>query len=72
MRPKFWMVLGKGEPTFRHRTKKSAQDEAERLARAYPRDEFVVLESLATVVRSDVQWELNAECDPLHENDVPF
>lgn len=54
---KFWMVLGEGTPTFRHASKQSAITEAERLARFFPRRPFVVLESLATVCKTDVSWE---------------
>jgi hypothetical protein len=42
---KFWMVLGDGRPTFRHTYENSANQEAERLARANPGREFIVLEA---------------------------
>lgn len=71
---KFWMVLGLATPYYRHPSKQSAAHEAERLARNNPGQEFVVLESLATVVKSDLHWELNdmdgSCCDS--ESDVPF
>jgi hypothetical protein len=72
-RSKFWMVLGAGTPTVRHPSKQSAREEAERLARQHPNVEFVVLESLATVVRSDVSWDLNdIDGSDSHYSDVPF
>lgn len=70
---RFWMVLGSGTPTCRHPSKKSARTEAERLARLNPGQEFVVLESLATVIKSDVQWQLNSLDGSVEESeDVPF
>ena len=71
-RGKFWMVLGSGEPTMRHPSKKSAQNEAERLAKLAPGREFVVLESLATVVKSDLQWEQNNIDNSETYADIPF
>ena len=74
-RGKFWMVIGAGRPggpTFRHPTKQSAKNEAERLARSNPGDEFTVLESLATVVRSEVQWEMNDLDGSEPDDEVPF
>lgn len=68
---KFWMVLGSGEPVYRHRTKTSAQEEAERLAREHPGSEFVVLESLGTAMRKDVHWEKHENWSG-NEVNVPF
>ena len=70
MSRKFWMVLGLGTPTYRHETKDSARVEAERLARINPGQEFVVLESLATVVKSDLHWAAHGEGD--EQESVPF
>jgi hypothetical protein len=66
------MVLGKGYPVYRHASKAGAAKEAERLARLCPGHAFTVLEAVATVVVSNVQWDLsNIECS--HEDvDVPF
>lgn len=70
-RQKFWMVLGRGTPTFRHYTKASAVTEAERLASLNPGQEFHVLESLAACKKQDVVWEnteattVGCSCDPL-------
>ena len=46
---KFWMVWGVNawQPRCRHYTRISAEQEAERLARVSPGDEFVVLEAVA-------------------------
>ena len=52
----FWMVVGIGTPTHRHKTLMSARTEAERLARLYPWQEFVVLKSVSRVQKSEVQW----------------
>lgn len=68
--PKFWMVLGLGTPTFRHESRVSAKAEAERLARMNPGQSFVVLESMATVVKSDLAWSVHGDCDDPSE--VPF
>ena len=66
------MVVGGGTPTFRHPTKQSAQHEAERLARNNPGQEFTVLESLATVVKNDLQWVLNDLDGSETDEGVPF
>lgn len=69
---KFWMVLGSWAPTFRHPTKKSAAGEAERLAKLNPGYEFVVLESIATVKKTDIQWELNDVDNSVEDESIPF
>jgi len=66
------MVLGSGSPTVRHPTKKSAKTEAERLAAQHPGQEFVVMEALATVVKSDMHWEENDIDDSQPDDEVPF
>lgn len=71
-RGKFWMVVGQGVPCFRHPSKQSAQREAERLARNNPGQEFTVLESLATVVKDDLRWELNDVDSSETDGGVPF
>lgn len=71
-RGKFWMVVGVGSPTVRHPSRQSAKNEAERLAKACPGDEFTVLESVATVVKSDLRWELNDVDGSVDTQDVPF
>lgn len=68
---KFWMVLGNGTPKYRHDSKESAITEAERLAKFFPGRQFVVLESLATVCKSDVVWEPH-EGKREEYKDVPF
>lgn len=57
----FWMVLGSGAPTFRHPSEVAAKAEAERLARMSPGNEFVVLESIASVKKSELQWSVHCE-----------
>ena len=71
---KFWVVLGSdnGSPTVRHPSKKSATSEAERLARNNPGCKFTVLESLATVVKSDLRWEPNDLDGSEPDSEVPF
>lgn len=71
-RGRFWMVLGSGTPTVRHPSKQSAKNEAERLARQNPGEEFVVLESLATVCVAEMQWQLNDVDGSVTSSDVPF
>jgi len=67
---RFWMVLGEGTPCYRHLTRSAACTEAERLARLAPNQEFVVLEAIAIVKKSDVTWQRLDEMPS--ENDVPF
>jgi hypothetical protein len=69
---KFWMVLGSGTPVFRHDTKGSAIVEAERLAKSHPDTEFVVLESLATVIRNNVTWKSHEPPNEAYEDGFPF
>lgn len=64
---KFWMVLGLGTPVYRHDSEDSARAEAERLAENCPGSEFVVLESIASVRKSSVQWEDHIDC-----SSIPF
>jgi hypothetical protein len=72
-RAKFWMVLGEGMPCYRHQSKQAARDEAERLARLNPGEEFTVLEAVETVVKSDVKWEPNEIISsPLIRDQIPF
>jgi hypothetical protein len=60
-RPMFWMVLGSGEPVYRHLTLASATSEAERLARENHGRHFTVLASVCTVQVSAVQWTAHGE-----------
>lgn len=53
---KFWMVLGANRPTYRHETREAADKEAERLAKSFPGQEFIVLESLAVCKVGDAIW----------------
>jgi hypothetical protein len=52
----FWMVLGSCEPSFRHDSLQSARNEAARLAKRHPGQEFTVLESVATCMAESVVW----------------
>lgn len=56
---KFWMVLNPSnrQPVVQHETKGAAEHEAERLARANPGQEFVVLEAMCVCKSQDVVWE---------------
>lgn len=72
----FWMVwnCGGGVPLHQHATKGSAQAEAERLARQNPGSDFVILEALAVVRKSDIEW-TQLEVHPefaAAESEVPF
>ena len=69
---KFWMVLGYSMPVYRHESRKSAITEAERLARQYPGTEFTVLESLASVVKSDITWKSHDTDGSATSMSVPF
>lgn len=52
----FWMVYGLHQkvPTARHKTEKSAVDEASRLARNNPGVQFFVLQATHNIVKRDV------------------
>lgn len=52
----FWMVLGVGVPTIRYATEQEARKEAERLARVHRGSTFIVLQAVAGVKTSDVEW----------------
>ena len=60
-RSMFWMVLGAGEPVYRHSTLNSAKVEAERLAKVFPGRQFTVLASVCTVQSCSVQWTAHVE-----------
>lgn len=65
----FWFVWrDDGEsPSYKHETEESATAEAERLARAFPGETFVVLESVcARRVENMLRIEMRAGCD------IPF
>lgn len=67
----FWMVLGRGTPTYRHDSFDSAKNEAERLARLSPGCEFFVLRAIGKVVKEELKWEYYTK--PNQSNDeVPF
>lgn len=63
----FWMVYGAGQraPTARHKTAESAIFEARRLARQVPDTEFFVLQTVAHVVKRDVEVTLMDAVDEL-------
>lgn len=71
----FWMVWSpQGRaPTHRHLSARSAKDEAERLASLNPGTEFIVLASVGTCVKREVQWTAHVEpygAGP--DDDLPF
>lgn len=68
-----WLVWKKngGMPTCVHDTEESAKREAERLARSFRNDEFIVFESVASVKIKDVEWTTIGHAREL-ENDIPF
>ena len=51
----FWMVYGHGQraPTYIHESVRSAQAEAQRLARAHPGICFVILEAVEAVAKQE-------------------
>lgn len=55
---KFWMVLGRAMPVFKHNTEQSARTEAERLAKINPGESFTVLESVGTCSMSSMVWQM--------------
>jgi hypothetical protein len=58
-------------PNFKHPSLDSARQEAERLARMSPGQEFAILESLAIVVKDDLRWERTESPEPPGW-DIPF
>lgn len=52
----FWMIhgIGRGAPTHMHWSRYEADQEAKRLARKHPETCFVVLESVAAMIKRDV------------------
>jgi hypothetical protein len=56
---KFWMVWNENNmiPVVRHLTEGSARDEAERLARKHPGQEFHILKYAGSCRKVDVIWE---------------
>jgi hypothetical protein len=69
----FWIVwaYNGGTPTVSYRDQERAHEEAERLARAHPEQMFCVMESVAAVKKSDVQW-LIVEPAELGDDEIPF
>lgn len=53
----FYMVLGAGEPTYKHATLQSARAEAERLARIHRGEKFYVLGAVGVAVVDDLKWQ---------------
>jgi hypothetical protein len=62
------MVVGRSTPTYRHQTYQAAEQEARRLARQDPEQEFVVLGAMARVKKTDVTVERLKNDD----DDLPF
>ncbi len=56
---KFWMVWGPSfaNPEVQHGTLSMAQTEAARLAKKYPGENFIILESLGHYRKSEIFWE---------------
>lgn len=65
----FWLVWNPNgsNPTFKHRTKESAVNEAERLAREHRGQTFVVLESVCARIATDILC-----IDLSDKSDLPF
>lgn len=71
---KFWMLYAEGghAPTFRHGSKESAKEEAERLAKLKPGTRVHVLEAVASCVKEEVQWsETRGDPEEVYD-DIPF
>ena len=65
----FWMVWRNNgaSPTYQHGSKVSAIKEAERLAREFPNDTFVVLQAISRCKHNDVTWDhVNSD------DEIPF
>ena len=72
---KFWMVWNPAArgPAFKHDTRKSADDEAKRLAKANPRQSFFVLKAMGGFMATPVLT-VPDEPEPIEmvEDDIPF
>lgn len=68
---RFWIVwcITGGPPTRRHESFEAARAEAERLARSCAPSEFIVLVSVGSCQKVDVQWNEH-HCD--YANEMPF
>lgn len=69
MKNKTWFVWNPiaSIPRFQHSTFESAKQEAKRLAVLNPGTEFMVLESIGAVVKTDVIWKDHEE-----DIEIPF
>ena len=69
----FWMVWNPrgGPPTVRHVSYESARDEAKRLARQVPDNQFFVLKSVGCAQRETVSWVGLRDDDPYGDG-IPF
>lgn len=74
----YWMVHGGGPTNYRHDTRASAVEEAERLARSNPGRVFVVLEAVEAIRKVDVERvdlrapDKRASGWPATPDDIPF
>lgn len=68
----FWLVwcMDGGAPLFKHATREAANKEAERLAGIHAPNTFVVMEAMAAVRKSDMQW--FAPCEACEVDGIPF
>ena len=66
----FWLVWNPGgnAPRFQHPSLESAENEAKRLARHAPGQEFFVLRPVSATLKSDIVTRRFAPTD----NDIPF
>lgn len=67
---KFYMVQGGGPSTYKHENFESAANEAKRLARLNPDQNFIVMESVAGFIKREVE-EIEFICD-FGEDEIPF
>lgn len=70
-RQPFWMVKGAGPTNHVHATEEAAVMEAARLAELNPGQEFHVLQSISTAVKTSVVWTMH-DRRPERGDNVPF